>query len=255
MSTTLAEGAKQIAAAASEVAKSSQSLASGATEQASSLAEITDNSARIEELTKANADRAQNAGALMREAERLSKDMEGSVESMRISIGAIEQSTQEVGKITVTVDGLAFQTNLLALNASVEAARAGDAGLGFAVVADEVRTLAQRSATAAHDTSALVSRCFDAAADGSVRLTALTSAFTANQKIRHRLVTLAEEISASSSDQVSGATEINRAIRELNGVVQTTAAHSEESAAASEELLGQASSLDAITLKLYQMVG
>jgi len=68
----------------------------------------------------------------------------------------IEVSAQEIRKIIKVIDGIALQTNLLALNASVEAARAGDAGLGFAVVATEVRALALRSAEAAQGINELI---------------------------------------------------------------------------------------------------
>ncbi|WP_170990212.1 methyl-accepting chemotaxis protein [Aquamicrobium sp. LC103] len=72
------------------------------------------------------------------------------------AMAAIAQTSQEVGKITGVIDEIAFQTNLLALNASIEAARAGDAGRGFMVVATEVRELAQRSADAAAEIKTLI---------------------------------------------------------------------------------------------------
>lgn len=68
----------------------------------------------------------------------------------------IRAASAEVGKVNRAVDEIAFHINLLALNAAVEAARAGEAGRGFAVVAEEVRSLAQRSAKAAKETSALI---------------------------------------------------------------------------------------------------
>jgi len=73
------------------------------------------------------------------------------------AMSGIETATAEMNAIIDLIEDIAFQTNLLALNASVEAARAGDAGKGFMVVATEVRALAQRSGEAAGKVKALVS--------------------------------------------------------------------------------------------------
>ncbi len=240
------KASEEVELASEQVSTGAQMLAQGATEQAGSIQEL---SATINHIYQSINDTAENA----RKANELSlnagKDISEGNEQMKQMVKAMEEisfASQEIGRIIKTIDDIAFQTNILALNAAVEAARAGSAGKGFAVVADEVRNLAQKSAEAAKNTSALILNSLEAVEKGSEIVDNTAKSLQKIIESTNESIVLIDEISKSSTRELDDISRVSVGVEQISLVVQTNSATSEESAAASEELSAQAQSLKSL---------
>lgn len=249
------EGAEHIATASSQVSSASRSLAEGASEQASSIEETSSSLEEMASMTRQNADNAGAANALMNDTGRVVDEANLSMGKLTESMKDISDTSEETAKIIKTIDEIAFQTNLLALNAAVEAARAGEAGAGFAVVADEVRNLAMRAADAAKTTADLIEGTVKKIKHGSDLVTEANEAFGRVATGAKKGGKLVEEIAAASSEQALGIEQVNKAVSEMDRVVQANAASAEQSASASEVLNGQAEQLKSYVGELIALVG
>lgn len=251
----LNSGANQVSSSSKQLSGASQELAESASEQAASLQQTTSSLEEIASQTKQTAANASAADKAMKETEpRVASGVEA-MERMNTAMEEIKNSSLETSKIIKTIDDIAFQTNLLALNAAVEAARAGEAGKGFAVVAEEVRNLAQRSAEAARNTSALI----ESSQGTSERGTSVALEVSENLKKIEESVssvgTLVDEIAAAANEQQTGISEMSTVMHEMDKVVQGNASNSEESASSAEELSSQAAELTNIVNSLKSLVG
>lgn len=251
----LNESAKQVTAASGQLESSSNNLATGASAQAASLEETSSSLEEIAAMNRENAKNARHGDELMREAQSLVDRANESMDRQTESMAAILTSSEKTSKIIKTIDEIAFQTNLLALNAAVEAARAGEAGAGFAVVADEVRNLALRAAESAQSTSSLIEGIVKQVHEGAEIVRETNTEFSEMSDQIGKVGTMVGEIADASNEQTIGLDQVNKAMAEIDRVVQQSAANADQSASASSQLYAQADKMQEFVAALTVLIG
>jgi methyl-accepting chemotaxis protein len=250
----LGEGSEQVAAASLQVSSASNSLATGSAQQAASLEETTASLEELSALVQQNSMNAGECNQLVLQTHEKTREVHKSIRATKEFMESISASGESVKKIIKNIDEIAFQTNLLALNAAVEAARAGQAGAGFAVVAEEVRSLAMRAAEAAKTTDNLIGETARQIELGSVHIQETLTKFYDMGESAKKVNSLVGEIANASKEQAQGILHVNKAVQEIDRVVQQNAANAEESASAAAELQSQAERLRDIIVEVASLV-
>ena len=251
----LTETSEQFAKAAGQIAQSSNHLAEGTSTQAAAAEET---STVTEELKSSNGKYTQVIETL--------KDMLGgtftvgmdafnSLKQAKKAMKEIKKSSEETSQIVKAIEQIAFQTSMLALNASVEAARAGDAGAGFTVVSGEIRGLGTRSTDAAKNSIALIGKTIEVVSSGNDYVGVSMKKFIDYGNASNNIVTFTTEASEVAKKQLQGVDRINLSIVQISKLAQENAASAEESSSAAEEITAQAVSVRAVVQELAAVVG
>jgi methyl-accepting chemotaxis protein len=231
-----ADGAAQ---ASEKMTRSGQLVARDAQQQAAYLQETTASLAQISSTTSVNAQQANHADGLMRNAATSVETAMKAMHDLAASMDAIQTSSKHVVSVLKNLDQIAFQTNILALNAAVEAARAGQAGSGFSVVADEVRSLARRSTDSARQSADIVEKTI---ADVATGVEIVSRAKEEFERVCSTIVTgsqMVSRIANNSQEQAKGISLIGEALNKMEAVTKRNASSARDTAEATTSMAAQ----------------
>lgn len=236
--------ADQVTGGAGQIAQAAQALAEGATSQAASVDELLVTVKNIADQVRDNAEFARKAAD---RADEVKNNIEVSNEEMGQLVRAMEEINEcsdAISEIISNIEEIADQTNLLSLNASIEAARAGEMGKGFAVVANEVGALSKESVVAVQKSTELIHNSMNAVKRGMDLVGETAQLLSKSVEGVVGLTGEMNEMAEIAKTQMVSLQEVEKGIDEIANVVNDNSAMAEESAAASQELSAQATTLN-----------
>ena len=248
----------------SEILSSSKQLS----ETASMLADIADDTSRQSTTVSSASEQAtMNVNAVASATEELSasideintqvnsasdiaKKAEGEVERSSEAVNNLNVVVGKIGEVTQLIYDIAEQTNLLALNATIEAARAGEAGRGFAVVASEVKALAEQTSKATEeidrqiqDMKTVATKSIDATAAVAEMVKMIADRSTTMAAAAEEQSAATMDIAKNISEAATGTQEVSRAITTVSSSAMRTGELSQEMRSAVGEMFNRSTQL------------
>ncbi len=238
--TTMASTAVEASEKASIVATASNQ----ASENVQTVAVATEElSSSIEEIGQQVSTSTRIAGNAVDQAQTAQERIEGLV-----------SSTEKISEVVNLINDIAEQTNLLALNATIEAARAGEAGKGFAVVASEVKNLASQTSKATGDIATQISTVQQASAEAAKVVSEITTVIGEMNEIATAIASAVEQQAAATSSIAQNVDEASSGTQEVNSNISAVDSAASETGSAANQVRDASAELSAKAGELNQLV-
>ena len=233
---SLEETASVMSAAVEETSQKSIIVA-GATEE--SAANVETVAAAAEEMDASVREISQQ----VQESAAIAKDAVNQATATNDSVRSLEKAAGEIGEVVQLISEIAEQTNLLALNATIEAARAGEAGKGFAVVASEVKELATQTAKATDSISQQIEGIQSGTSDAANAIETISVTIGRMDEISAAIAAAIEEQATTTGEISHSVQQAAAGTNETTGAMAEVKAATDDTSRVASNVLGSAKDL------------
>lgn len=211
---------------------------------AESLEAVSDSAEECAEVARQTLHAAENGAGAVQDAMAGMNEIRVYIQETSKRIKRLGESSQEIGEIVTLISDITEQTNILALNASIQAATAGEAGKGFSVIAQEIQRLAEHSAEATRQISALIrnirgdaqdtiiamERSTASVVEGSKRANTTGSALEEIETVSKRLAQLVIRITEATQKQTHISNKVAKGMEDILSITQQTTRGTQQNA-------------------------
>lgn len=212
----------------------SQSINTVSKEMLIATENITVNTNTINEKSNITVELTNEGRAMIEKARDVSDNIDSTIKELNSEVSVLNDNADQIAIVIAVINEISDQTNLLALNATIEAARAGEAGRGFAVVADEVRNLAEKTSHSTKQIGETVSDMQKSISTVTQRMDVITKMLMEQRAGIDSSFNNFQDIYNSSLDLNQSISEIMAASEEQNAVIYEISSNLKEMSDASE---------------------
>lgn len=251
---SLSSSSTELEAAANTLTATAESTGQISGEAATASQEVSANVQSVASATEEITSSVHEIGRQVHEASRVAAEAVKQAGKTDTSIAELSQAASRIGDVVKLIAAVAEQTNLLALNATIEAARAGEAGRGFAVVASEVKALAAQTAKATEEISTQISGMQAATRDSVATVREIGTTINLISEISSTIAAAVEEQGAATQEISRNVQFAAQRSGEVANSIANVSRGAGETGSASSQVLSSAQMLSSESTRLKMEV-